>query len=342
MGSDDRGDRARRDSGGIGAGPSSRRTRRWLLRAGGALVGGGALAAGGVLLFDRGRRFWREPEGTIPDHRVELPSSLPRMVVAHGADPARNVRGALERLGGIERFVTAADVVLIKPNVGWERTPEQAANTQPEVVAELVRLCRAAGARRVMVSDCPVGRPRQCFEQSGILRAAHDAGGEVVLAEDSRYHTVRLSERLGVWDVLEPYVVATKIINAPIVKHHSLSEMTGGMKNWIGITDRSRFAFHGDLGLSIAELAALMRPTLTVLDASRVLMRHGPEGGNPADVRPVNAVAASVDPVATDSWACEILGATAATLPRFLALAESMGLGRVDYRALSPVEIMTG
>lgn len=321
---------------------SSGRTRRWLLRAGLGLAGTGALAAGGVVLYDRGRRFWRAAERTIPDHRVDLPASLPRMVIAHGSDPARNVRGALERLGGIDRFVTPADVVLVKPNVGWERAPEQAANTQPEVVAELVRACREAGARRVLVSDCPVGRPRRCFEYSGILRAAQDAGAEVVLAEDSRYHTVRLSDRLGTWDVLEPYVIATKIVNAPVVKHHSLSQMTGGMKNWIGITDRSRMSFHSDLDRSIAELAALMRPTLTVLDASRVLMRHGPEGGNPADVRAVNALAASVDPVATDAWAAEVLGATTATLPRFLVLAEEMGLGRSDYRALAPVEITTG
>jgi len=326
--------------GGNRADPS--RTRRWLLRVGLGLAGTGALAAGGVALYDRGRRFWREAERSIPDHRVDLPSSLPRMVVAHGTDAARNVRGALERLGGIGRFVTPSDVVLIKPNVGWERTPEQAANTQPEVVAALVRACREAGASRVIVSDCPVGRPRRCFERSGILRAAEDAGAEVVLADGSRYHTVRLSDRLGTWDVLEPYVIATKIINAPVVKHHNLSQMTGGMKNWIGITDRSRMSFHSDLDRSIAELAALMRPTLTVLDASRVLMRHGPEGGNPADVKPVNALAASVDPVATDAWASEVLGATSATLPRFLMLAEEMGLGRSDYRALGPVEITTG
>jgi uncharacterized protein (DUF362 family) len=313
-----------------------------MLQAAGAVIASGALAAGGLVLYDRRRRFGREAERTVRDHRVPLPASAPRMVITRGDDPARNVRAAVERLGSMGQFVSPDDVVLIKPNVAWDRAPEQAANTQPEVVAELVRACRAAGAKRVMVSDCPVRDARRSFERSGILQAAHSAGAEVVLPENSRYHTVRLSSRLGTWEVLEPFTIATKIINAPIVKHHSQALVTGGMKNWIGITDKLRILFHTDLDRSIAELAALMRPTLTVLDATRVLMRHGPEGGNLADVRLVNTVAASVDPVALDAWACELLGARPDSLPGFLRLGERMGLGHADYRTLQPVELSTG
>jgi uncharacterized protein (DUF362 family) len=294
------------------------------------------------MVYDRRQRFGRDAEKTIPDHRVDLPASVPKMVVARGEDPAHNVRAAVERLGGMGQFVSPHDIVLVKPNVAWDRTPEQAANTQPEVVAELVRLCRDAGANRVMVSDCPVRDPRRCFERSGILEAAHGAGAEIVLPDNSRYHAVRLSSRLGTWDVLEPFVVATKIINAPIVKHHSSSSLTGGMKNWIGITSKSRISFHTNLKRSIAELAALMRPTLTVLDASRVLMRHGPQGGSLADVKLVNAVAASIDPVAVDAWACELLDLSPQNLPKYLHLGEDMGLGQVDYRSLQPVELVTG
>ncbi|MBI4704314.1 MAG: DUF362 domain-containing protein, partial [Deltaproteobacteria bacterium] len=292
----------------VGARPG-RPTRRRVLQAAGTLLGGGALAAGGYVAYDWRQRFGRPAERQIPDHRVALPAGTPRMVIAYGADPALAVRAAIERVGGMMRFVAPGDVVLIKPNVGWERTVLQAANTHPDVVAELVRACRAAGASRVMVSDCPVNEARSTFERSGVLRAAGDAGAEVVLPEDSRYQTVRISERLGTWDVLEPFVAATKIINAPVAKHNPLSRVTGGMKNWIGITTQRRMSFHTDIHRSIAELAALMRPTLTVLDASRVLMRNGPQGGNLADVKDIGAVAASVDPVAVDAWACGLLGA---------------------------------
>ena len=114
------------------------------------------------------------------------------------------------------------------------------------------------------------------------------------------------------------------------------------MKNWIGITNELRVMFHNDIHRSVAELAFLMKPTLTVVDATRVLMEGGPEGGNPEAVRLVNAVAAGFDPVALDAWACEIFAGTLATTPEFLQLTEQMGLGTADYRSLQPLEIVTG
>lgn len=322
--------------------PSPKRklfTRRRVLLGAGGLVGG---AVGGALLYDQALRFGRDAEATIPDHRVAAGASTPRMVVARGTDPATNVRAALERMGGLRQFVTPADVVLIKPNIGWQRTPEQGANTHPSVVAELVRACRDTGAKRVIVSDCPVRRSRGAFERSGILEAALKAGAEVVIPEDSRLLKVRVSERLGIWDVLEPFVQATKIINVPVAKHHALIGTSAGMKNWIGITNMLRMKFHNDLQRSIAELAAMMRPTLTVLDASRVLMENGPEGGNLNDVKATHSVVAGLDPVAVDAWACELFGISRDALPEFLQIAEGLGLGTRDFRSLGPVEVLTG
>lgn len=320
--------------------PSRLITRRRVLLGVGGVAGLGVLGAGGLLLIDRVRRFGRRAEHLIPDHRVSLATTAPRMVIARGVDPARNVRAAVERLGGMSQFVTPADVVVVKPNVGWDRTPEQGANTHPDVVAEVVRLCRDAGAGRVIVSDCPVGRSRSAFERSGILAAASAAGAEVIVPEDSRYLSVEISKRLGTWDILEPFVIATKIINVPVAKHHDLTGVTGGLKNWIGITGKLRVMFHDDLQRSIAELAALMRPTLTIVDASRVLMQHGPVGGSLDDVKPVRTIAAGVDPVALDAWVCSLFGQ--GTLPASLSLAAATGLGRVDFAALAPVEIVAG
>jgi len=314
--------------------------RRVLAWAAGGIAGAAALGAGGFLAADRARRFVRRAARAIPDHRVDLPESSPRMVVARGADLARDVRAAVERLGGMARLVGREDVVVVKPNIGWDRTAEQGANTHPFVVAEVVRLCREAGARRVIVSDCPVRRSRAAFERSGILAAAVAAGAEVVAPEDSRYHAVELSRRLGTWDVLEPFVIATKLINVPVAKHHDVGGVSCGLKNWIGITGKARITFHEDLQRSIAELAALMRPTLTIVDASRVLMRHGPAGGGLDDVKPVRTIAAGFDPVALDAWACSLFDGD--PLPGSLGLAAAMGLGTTDYRALSPVELVAG
>ncbi len=313
--------------------------RRVLLGAAGGVAGLGVLGAGVFYVTDRARRFGRGAERVIPDHAVTLAASAPRMVIARGVDPASNVRAAVERLGGMARLVTPSDVVVVKPNIGWDRTPEQGANTHPEVVAEVVRLCRAARACRVIVSDCPVRRSRDAFEKSGILAAAAAAGAEVIVPEESRYCTVEISQRLGTWDVLEPFVIATKVINVPVAKHHAQTGLTCGLKNWIGITGKLRIMFHDGLQRSIAELAALMRPTLTIVDASRVLMEHGPTGGSVADVKPMRTIAAGFDPVALDAWAYDLLGK--GPRPANLDIASGMGLGRIDYAALSPVEILT-
>jgi uncharacterized protein (DUF362 family) len=183
---------------------------------------------------------------------------------------------------------------------------------------------------------------RPAFVRSGILAAAQEAGAEVVIPEESSYRRVLVSERLGVWDIVEPFVVATKIINVPVAKYHSLIGLSAGMKNWLGITNKLRLNFHNDLQLSIAELAALMRPTLTMVDATRMMMSGGPEGGSPDDVKPVNALVASLDPVAADAWAWLQLGPARTAAPAYLRFAQEMQLGTVDFESLQPIELTAG
>jgi len=317
-------------------------TRRRVVIGGGAVVAAGALTGGGFLTYDRYLRFGRDAETYIPDHRIELPTSVPPIVIVHGTDPALNVRTAIDRMGGMSRFIGPDDVVVVKPNIGFDRAPDQAANTHPEVVAEVARLCLEERPQRVIVCDCPVAESRRAFERSGIMAAAIEAGAEVVLPEVSSYRTVEISSRLGTWDVLEPFVVATKIINVPVAKHHNLTNTTAGMKNWIGITGKLRVMFHNDLDRSIAELAALMRPTLTVVDASRVLMETGPKGGSLNAVKQVGAVAVGVDPVALDAWAYSLWGTGPDDLPPLFDLAEGMGLGRAELYTEAPLEIVAG
>ncbi len=120
-------------------------TRRRFLVAGGSLIATGGLGFGGYVFYGHHQRFGRSALEVIPDHRVDLPAVIPRMVVARGGDPAINVRAAIERLGGMGNLLAPDDTVLIKPNIGWQRPPEHAANTHPDVVAEIVRLCREAG-----------------------------------------------------------------------------------------------------------------------------------------------------------------------------------------------------
>ncbi len=315
--------------------------RRRILQVAGAAAVTGVVGGGSYVAYDHYRRFGRATGQAIKDHRVKLSSSTPKMVIARGKSPTRNVRAALARMGGMESFVSPGEVVLVKPNIGWDRTPLQAGNTNPEVVAELIRACLAAGAKEVIVTDCPVDDGQRTFQASGIQVAAAKAGATVILPHQSPYRVVTLSQALGAWDVLEPFVTADKIINVPIVKHHGAAGVTAGMKNWIGITTKRRSTFHTRLNATISELAALMRPTLTVLDATRVLRRNGPKGGSLSDVKQVDTVVMSVDPVAADAWAAELLKTPTGQL-EYLGLAARMKLGQIDYRKLNSQEIVAG
>ncbi|MFH1177646.1 MAG: DUF362 domain-containing protein, partial [Acidobacteriota bacterium] len=228
-----------------------------------------------------------------------------------------------------ERFVGRGERVLIKPNIGWDRLPEQAANTDPAVIAELVTLCRAAGAARVIVTDISCNDPRRCFARSGLAAAAAGAGAEVIEAQQLRLVPAALAGLAGGLEVIDLLWEVDRVINVPVVKHHSLSRATLGMKNWFGVLGRGRNRLHQSIHRATAELGATFRPTLTVMDATRVLLASGPQGGSLADVRAVGAVAAGTDPVACDAWGAAQLGLAPHSLG-FLAEAEQRGLGRGD------------
>src|ERR1039457_6158440 len=173
-----------------------------LLRLGGVAA---ATAGLGVWLSGRGRHPEARAVDTVrPSFQVPADAALPEMVVVQGDDPAGMARRAIQELGGIRRFISRGDVVVIKPNIAWDRTAEQAANTNPLVVAELSRLCLDAGARKVVVTDVTINEPRRTFARSGIAEAARAAGADVVLPGESLFRTVDLrGEVLDSWPVLE-------------------------------------------------------------------------------------------------------------------------------------------
>ncbi|MGD1147730.1 MAG: DUF362 domain-containing protein [Thermoanaerobaculaceae bacterium] len=300
--------------------------REALLRLSSTAVAAAAVGAGVVVFHDR--RTVSASASAIPDWRLPQGDAGPA-AAARGGDPAANVRRAVAAMGGMERFVRKGETVLVKPNVGWDRLPEQAANTDPQVVAEIVRLCRAAGARRVVVTDISCNDPRRCFARSGIEAAATAAGADVIESRRLRLVTAALPGLSAGLEVIEELLRADRVINVPVVKHHSLSRVTLGMKNWFGVLGKGRNRLHQDINRAVAELGATFRPTLTIVDATRVLAANGPVGGSLADVLPVGAVLAATDPVLADAWGASLLGRKPADLG-FIAEAERRGLGRAD------------
>lgn len=266
--------------------------------------------------------------------------ALPELVVAkNDADAAALVRKAVDALGGMKRFISNQDIVVVKPNIGWDRTPIQAANTNPRVIAEVVRLCYDAGAKHVVVTDASCNEPNRCFQRSGIWKAAYDMGAEVILPAAHRFRTMRLKgEVLDEWPVYTPLVDADKVINVPIAKHHNLAKYTGAMKNWYGSLGGRRNRLHQNIDVSIADLAQFIQPTLTIVDATRVLMRNGPQGGNIADAKDMHTVIATTDQVAADAYGCQLIGRTAEEIP-YLRMGQERGIGTMHWQNLRFQEV---
>jgi uncharacterized protein (DUF362 family) len=260
------------------------------------------------------------------------------LVVAQGLSPARMVESAIGAMGGIKSFIARGDIVVIKPNIGWDRTPEQAANTNPEVVSSLVTLCYDAGAKTVKVFDRTVDDARRCYKQSGIADAATAAGGKVSFIDDRKFKTVKLNGlALKEWPLYTEILEADKIINAPIAKTHGLASLTMAMKNWMGIMGGSRGRIHQRLDECLPDIASVIKPTLTVLDAIRILTANGPQGGNLRDVKELNTVIVSRDQVAVDAFGATFFGLQGSDLG-YVKTAARIGLGIMD---LSKVTIKT-
>jgi len=270
------------------------------------------------------------PQGLQHIAAAAEPLTRPDLVVVHGASPEKLVKAALDAMGGIKNFISRGDIVVIKPNIGWDRTPEQAGNTNPEVVAAVVRLCFEAGAKKVKVFDRPVNDPRRCYVQSGIASAASALGAETDYVDDRKFKDMAINGQvLKSWPLYTDIFEADKVINIPIAKHHGLAKLTMSMKNWMGVMGGSRRQIHQRLDESLVDLSTKIKPTLTILDAVRILTANGPQGGDLADVKKLDTIIAGVDQVAIDSYGATLFGMKGSDLG-YVTLGHKLGLGQMD------------
>jgi uncharacterized protein (DUF362 family) len=304
-------------------------TRRdWLKRGAGAVVAAGAAAGGAYLLYDpEGDAGLPKPSDAalrLENYfaRIDFSASSPRISVATGDERqieqmVRAAVGGLDPSLGMKRFVSSGDVVLIKPNVGFDRAAHLGATTNPEVLRWVIRMCKEAGAARVVVADNPIEAPEACFAKSGIMEVAQAEGARVVLPSRRSFAPLvirdrepdpRRGEALGRWSVFyRPLAEATKVIGVAPVKDHNLCSASMNLKNWYGLLGGRRNQFHQAIHNIVSDLAMMMSPTLVIADGTRVMMKNGPTGGRISDVKPGGelgrpTVVASVDPVACDAW----------------------------------------
>jgi len=259
------------------------------------------------------------------------------LVIAKNGSPTKLLQAAMAPLGGMGRFVKPGQQVVIKANIAWARTPEQACTNNPELLHALVRMCYEAGAKRVAVWDHTCDNYQFAFARSGLKEAGQRAGAEVLSGHGRNvYKQVEIpkGKKLKTAEVLGEVLEADVFINFPIPKHHFATELTLGMKNLIGIVWDMEQLHRIDLHQCVADINTLRKPDLTVVDAIRILTSNGPKG--PGKTEDPGEVIASTDIVAVDAYSASLFKHPRTGKPfrpeevKFVKLASDLGLGEID------------
>ena len=260
--------------------------------------------------------------------------ATPSVVWVEDGEPAALLTAALKEFGGMQHFISRGDVVVVKPNMGWDRAPQYAANTNPDLVAAIVRECLSAGAKTVKVFDRTCNNPLRCYTNSGIEASAHAAGADVSQIRDSRFTRKSINgEVVKEWEIYRDYLEADKVINVPIAKHHSLSRITLGLKNLMGVMGGNRGDLHNDFARKLVDIDRAILPTLTIIDAYRILTANGPVGGNLAHVRSPRTLIMSPCTVSADHTAIQLFGLKLADVP-LVEHAIKSGVAKFDIGSL--------
>jgi uncharacterized protein (DUF362 family) len=300
--------------------------RQFAIQVGGYALAAGGMVAGGLALRDNwGMEGVKPPPPVrLKDYSVKLPIGKPSLVIVR-SQPVRAenhaskeeelkareeqafsmVKAALDSMGGVSHFIQKGDVVVIKPNVAFDKNPDLAATTQPDTVSAVTRLCFGAGARKVIVADNPINNPESCFYKTKVGEAAIRAGAELMLPKDSYFEQLYVGGETitGTWRMFyRPFREATKVIGISPVKDHNLCKATVTMKNWYGLLGNPRNQFHQNIHGIISDFALMMKPSFVIADGRKLLMRNGPTGGSLNDVKRGDTIVVGTDHTAVDSW----------------------------------------
>jgi uncharacterized protein (DUF362 family) len=214
-----------------------------------------------------------------------------------------------------------------------------AATTNPELLKCVVDLCYEAGAKKVRIADNTINDARRCFALSRAGAIAKESRADLIVPRSSMMKKMKIQgQRLKEWPVFVPVIEADKLINLPVAKHHSLTRLTLGMKNWIGAVGGRRSSLHQDIHQISVDLARFFKPTITLIDATRILVRNGPSGGSLSDVAIKNSLILSNDPVAADARASLLFGIDPGDIG-YIKLAAEQGLGTYDFQKLDQKQV---
>ena len=286
-----------------------------------ALVGGAALSLGNYSnIF---------PSSFLADNYT--------LAAIKGGEPDVMFDEAIKAFGGMKKFVKKGQTVVVKPNIGWDVSPERAGNTNPLLVNRIIKHCFEAGAKDVYVFDHTCDNWNKCYSNSGIERTVKDAGGKIVSGASESYYqdvTVSQGKKLRKAKVHELILGSDVFINVPILKHHSSANLTVGMKNLMGVVWDRGYWHSNNLNQCISDFASFRKPDLIVVDAYYVMKKNGPRGVSKDDVIKMKSQIVSTDLVAADAAAAKLFGVDPQNIDH-IRIANEMKLGVMDLDKMS-------
>jgi uncharacterized protein (DUF362 family) len=286
------------------------------------------IAASSSVVFGNIERLFPVPAGN-PD----LPFDL---VAVMNGEPDVMFDKAIESLGGMKAFVKQGQKVVIKPNIGWDVSPERAGNTNPKLIKRIIEQCLTAGAKDVYVFDNTCDEWSKCYNSSGIESIAKQAGAKVVPGHaESYYREVEIKNGVSLKNakVHELILDSDVFINVPILKHHSSTGLSMAMKNLMGVVWDRMYWHRHNLHQCIADFATFRKPDLNVIDAYRVMMKNGPRGVSESDVVLYKTQIISNDIVAADAAAGKVFGTEPEDIS-YIVKASELGVGTYNLDSL--------
>lgn len=294
-------------------------------------VGTFSLASSSIFYYFHNKEKIKENNFSFPNFKKGL-DIKPKMIILKGKNLSKMVEKGFEAMGGIEKYFKKGETILLKPNMAWDRTPEQGANTNPYLLAEISKIFLKNGAKKVIIADVPCNEKNKVLERSGILKEGKNAGAEVLVPEKSVFVNFK-GKAVQNFEVGDIFLKVDRIINVPKVKVHSLSTITCSMKNWYGLLMGRRNRLHQDIHQSVVDLSFAVNSPLSIIDGTNIMVSNGPTGGSISDVVEKNTIAFTTDEVAGDCWAAELLEKNPADVIS-ITLAKSKGMGTNNYKEI--------
>jgi len=257
--------------------------------------------------------------------------------VVRGKDPAKKIQVCLKIIDDNGGFVSSTGSLALKVNAAFTREPEEGANTSPQIVDAFLAECQNRQVKDLIIPEYPVHHAQQCFKKSGILKVVNDRGYDMIdMARHKQYFKeVKLPDAKSLTGarVTRQFIEADMVINIPVAKHHGGATLSMAMKNWMGAVEDRKIFHRKNLHQCIADICTIIMPNWTIIDASRIMMDHGPQGPT-TNMKYPDLLIISKDQVAADAYASTLFHDSPLQV-EYLKIAGQMKLGQIDLAMMN-------